>query len=188
MAVDLDTYLPAFASGDTDAFAHWVAVAEPVVRRSLSRFAARLDIEVVVQETLLRIWQVAPRIIRDERPNAALRLALRTAYNLALDELRRTRRWVELDAIDREPEVLEPLEPDPYLREKIVRCNDALPKKPQQALLARLSSAGCEPDELLAKRLQMQLNTFHQNLARARKLLIECLRKAGIEWQGALSP
>jgi RNA polymerase sigma-70 factor (ECF subfamily) len=189
MDMDLDLHLPAIASGDTGAFARWVAAAEPRVRRSLARYAARLDVEVVVQETLLRIWQVAPRVVRDGHPNSLLRLALRSAHNLALDELRRSRRLVDVDAdvLQNELEPVEPVEADPGLREKIERCSEKLPDKPGRALAARLASAGGEPDELLAERLTMQLNTFHQNLARARKLLAECLRRAGIEWGGAVS-
>jgi DNA-directed RNA polymerase specialized sigma24 family protein len=187
--MDLDVHLPAIASGDAGAFARWVAAAEPAVRRSLGRYAARLDVEVVVQETLLRIWQVAPRVAQDGHPNSLLRLALRSAQNLALDELRRSRRWVaaDADAVQDELEPVEPVEADPGLRGNIQRCSEKLPHKPGRALAARLASAGGEPDEVLAERLTMQLNTFHQNLARARKLLAECLRRAGIEWGGAMS-
>jgi len=185
--MDLDLHLSAIAGGDPGAFARWVAAAEPALRRSLGRYAARLDVEVVVQETLLRIWQVAPRVVLDGHPNSLLRLALRSAHNLALDELRRSRRSVEADAVEHELEPVAPVETDPGLRANIQRCSEKLPEKPGQALAARLASAGGEPDELLAERLTMQLNTFHQNLARARKLLAECLRRVGIDWEGALS-
>ena len=56
-----------------------------------------------MQEALLRVWQVAPRCRRDERPNALLRLAARIARNLAIDELRRVRKvdGVEVEELRR---------------------------------------------------------------------------------------
>jgi RNA polymerase sigma-70 factor (ECF subfamily) len=72
-----------------------------------------------------------------------------------------------------------PIEPDPMLRQAILECRDKLPAKPRQALDARLE--GGDEDRTLAERLGMQLNTFLQNFARARKLLAECLGKRGIE-------
>jgi RNA polymerase sigma-70 factor (ECF subfamily) len=188
--VDLDRYLPDIARGDTVAFAHWVAATEFTVRRSVQRYATRVDVEVVIQETLLRMWQVAPRVVVDGQHNSLLRLALRTAHNLALDELRRSRRFVPQDNDPEQSAELgdelrvEALETDPGLRHAIVHCHEQLPEKPAQALLARVQSAGGDPDDVLAARLHMRLNTFHQNLARARKLIAECLRRAGVELLG----
>jgi RNA polymerase sigma-70 factor (ECF subfamily) len=53
--LDLDRHLPAIAAGDPDAFAPWVAGAEPALRDSLRPFAARVDTEAVLQEALLRV-------------------------------------------------------------------------------------------------------------------------------------
>ncbi len=36
------------------------------------------------------------------------------------------------------------------------------------------------PDRSLAEALGMRLNTFLQNVARARRLLADCLREAGV--------
>lgn len=88
---DLDTHLSAIVAGDADAFGRWVAGAEPRVRGSLASFAAVVDTEAVVQETLLRIWQVAPRFRPDGRPDGLVRLAVRIARNLAVSEVRRAR-------------------------------------------------------------------------------------------------
>jgi RNA polymerase sigma-70 factor (ECF subfamily) len=177
--IDLDTHLAAVVAGDPDAFASWVAGAEPAVRRTLSRFAARIDIESTLQESLLRIWQLAPRCERDGRPNALLRLCTRIARNLALDELRRHARLVPGDEVEPEPVV--PVVPDPLLKRWIDECRRALPQKPAAALAARIDAAGGEPDELLAARLGMRNNTFLQNFTRARKLLGDCLRAHGVE-------
>ncbi len=71
--------------------------------------------------------------------------------------------------------------PDPFLRKAIEECREKLPNKPAEALSSRLGSGGGEPDEELAARLGMRLNTFLQNVTRARKLLGECLEKRRVD-------
>jgi RNA polymerase sigma-70 factor (ECF subfamily) len=178
--------LPAIAAGDLEAFARWIARAERPLRESLRSFAARVDVEAVVQETLLRIWQVAPRVSPDGKPSPLLRLALRIARNLAIDAVRRAR-TVPLadDQIDQSLTFATLHEVDPMLREAILVCREKLPAQPARALDARVQSAGAEPDAVLAMRLGMKLNTFLQNFTRARKLLADCLRARGIEIAGA---
>jgi RNA polymerase sigma factor (sigma-70 family) len=183
--MDLDVHLAAIAQGDVDAFGAWVARAERPLRDALRSFAAQVDTEAVLQEALLRVWQLAPRIATgDGRPNALLRFALRVARNLAISEWRRLAR-----SEPTEPQTLEAhadaiaadvTAPDPLLRARIEQCRDQLPKKPAQALAARLESAGREPDEQLAERLSMRTNTFVQNVARARQFLARCLEAQGI--------
>lgn len=179
---DLDDYLSSIATGDSHAYGQWLARAEPRVRASLASFATGVDVEAVVQECLLRVWQVAPRVVPDGRPNALLRLSLRIARNLAISELRRLRVRpsvvAELSALP-EP-TADPVSPDPFLREHIERCRDALPSKPALALQARLHGAGL-PDRDLADSVKMKLNTFLQNVSRARKLLADCLTKQGVD-------
>jgi RNA polymerase sigma-70 factor (ECF subfamily) len=158
-----------------------MAGAEPTVRLSLRSFAAVIDVEAVLQESLLRVWQVAGRFERDGRPNGLLRFTIRIARNLAVSEVRRTR------AAPVEPEDLEtslavePTDPDPMLRQAIGDCRDKLPPKPRQALDARLTSAGGSDDADLAESIGMKLNTFLQNFTRARQLLADCLRKKGVD-------
>jgi RNA polymerase sigma-70 factor (ECF subfamily) len=179
--MDLDAHLVAIAAGDPDAFARWVAGAEPRVRASLVTLADRVDVEAVLQECLLRVWQVAPRVQPDGRPDALLRLAVRIGRNLAIDELRR-RRIAPSDGLGAVPEPSTwPADPDPLLREVIARCREALPEKPAQALQARLRDGATAPDRDLAAALGMKLNTFLQNFSRARRLLAECLRRAGVD-------
>jgi RNA polymerase sigma-70 factor (ECF subfamily) len=175
---NLDVHAAAIAAGDAHAFGRFLAGAEQPLRASLARFAASVDTEAVLQESLLRLWQVAPRFVHDGRENGLLRLAARIARNLAIDAARRSRaQW----AVPDEAPVLAPHPPDPLLRAAIVRCREALPKRPSAALSARLDSAGGEPDTILAARLGMQLNTFLQNFTRARRLLADCLRDAGVD-------
>jgi RNA polymerase sigma-70 factor (ECF subfamily) len=177
---DLDILLPAIAAGDTSSFATWMAQAEPRVRLSLRRFAAAVDVEVVVQETLLKIWQVAPRVERDGRANALLRLAVRIARNQAISETRKRRpEYGASDDIDPSGGPISP--PDPMLRKAVEDCHEQLPDKPRVALGARLSSTGTRDDAALAASLGMRKNTFLQNITRARKLLAECLEDKGVE-------
>lgn len=177
--IDLDVHLAQIVAGDADAFARWLTGVEPTVRLSLASFATVVDVEAVLQESLLRVWQVAPRFVADGAPNGLLRLAIRIGRNLAVSELRRTKtRPVEPSDLEPHLDEVRPIEPDPMLRAAIVECRDKLPAKPRQAFDARLR--GGDEDRTLAERLGMQLNTFLQNFARARKLLAECLSKRGI--------
>lgn len=187
-SLDLDRQVPRIVAGDHDAFAEWMRGAEPRIRDSLRSFAAHVDVEAVVQETLLRVWQVAPRFIPDGRENGLLRLGISIARNLAISEVRRRRvKPAEIEALEAEgPAVeyaaLDPARPgDPLLRGRIEECVRRLPRQPERALMARLAAAGREPDKTVAERLGMRLNTFLQNVTRARKLLAECLKRAGID-------
>ncbi len=188
--MDLDAHLPAIAAGDASAFAAWLSGAEGEVRRSLRSFASSVDTEAVLQESLLRTWQVAPRLASDGRPNTLLRVALRIARNAAIDEIRRAR----LDptgaedlerALHDDAGAVHPAPPDPLLRDRIEACRAALPRQPGRALAARLSARGGVDDRALAEALQMQLNTFLESVGRARRLLAECLSSAGVAWGGS---
>lgn len=185
--MDLDTFLPAILARDTHAFGRWMAAAEGPIRDSLRSFSTVLDVEAVLQEALLRVWQVTPRFVPDGRPNGLLRLGVRIARNLAISEVRRTRtratededlerRLAEASSVDPEGEA-----PDPMLRNVIADCYERLPGKPKEALRARLDNAGSANDDTtLAATLGMRVNTFLQNFGRARKLLADCLRKQGV--------
>lgn len=172
--MDLDVHLSAIQAGDAEAFAAWLAGAEVPLRRSLRGFARVVDTEAVLQEALLRVWQVAPRFTPDGKPNALLRFAQRTVRNAAIDEVRRQRQAPPELA----PEPIAPVEPDPLLREAIRRCREQLPAKPAQALTARLGAH--RSDRELAAQLGLKVNTFLKNVGRARKLLVECLSRAGV--------
>jgi RNA polymerase sigma factor (sigma-70 family) len=186
-----DVHLPAIRGGDTRAFGLWLAAAEPSLRRGLRSFARQVDVEAVLQEALLRTWQVAPRFVPDGAPNGLVRLAQRIARNLAISETRRLRAApvdpaVLAAGVD-ETQTFEARLPDPILREKIARCREKLPPRPGEALSARLDGAGSVPDATLAERLGMEKNTFLQNITRARKLLLECLERAGVDLEAELA-
>ena len=179
--VDLDVHLSAIGAGDQAAFAAWLAGAEAPLRLGLRRFASACDTEAALQETLLRIWQLAPTVTSDGSPNALLRFAHRIARNLCIDETRRLRQV----PLDEELLATLPAEApalvDPLLRRAIAECREQLPSKPAAVLAQRLSDGGQRPDAVLARLLGMTLNTFLQNFTRARKLLAECLGKKRVE-------
>lgn len=173
---DLDLHLPAIGAGDATAFARWLAGAEEPLRLALRPFAAACDTEAMLQEALLRVWQLAPRVVPDGQGNSLLRFARRIARNLCVDQARR-RRTTPLDArlLDETPADPPAAPPDPLLRRAIAECREKLPGKPARALAERIAAEGGEPDAAIARRLGMTLNTFLQNFTRARKLLAECL-------------
>lgn len=188
--MDLDVFLPAILEGDTRAFGRWMAGAEGTMRDSLRSFVTVVDVEAVLQESLLRVWQVRERFERDGRPNGLLRLGIRIARNLAVSEVRRLKsRPVPEEDLERAmmlTESMESREPDPFLRQALENCCELLPDKPKQALTARLEGRGARADEELADTLGMRLNTFLQNFGRARKLLAECLKKHGVDIEEGL--
>jgi RNA polymerase sigma-70 factor (ECF subfamily) len=73
-----------------------------------------------------------------------------------------------------------PSPPDPFLRQRIEACLAELKGQPRAAVQARLTSGGAEADEQLALRLGMRLNTFLQNVTRARRLLAACLERSHV--------
>lgn len=187
--IDLDLHLPALAHGDADAFERWVAGAEDTLRASLRSFAAAVDTEAILQEALLRVWQVAPRFVADGKPNGLVRLGIRIARNLAVSEWRRTRPTAEISALEGgDPALAEmPRAPDPLLRRTIRECQEKLPGKPRLVLEARMGDGGILSDDMLAANLSMQKNTFLQNFTRARRLLAECLRAHGVDLEAELA-
>jgi RNA polymerase sigma-70 factor (ECF subfamily) len=189
-----DPLVDSIRAGDTTAFARWLAGAEPRLRDSLRSLAMRIDVESVVQEALLRVWQVAPRFVSDGQPDALVRLAVRIARNLAVDTLRRNRLEpldaAALERIAADASLVAPAPDrwsDPLLRRAIEECRRRLPERPARALQARLESAGSEPDGRIAERLHMRRNTFLQNIVRARKFLADCLKRRGLDVATELS-
>jgi DNA-directed RNA polymerase specialized sigma24 family protein len=200
---DHDGFATSIASKDAQAFAHWMSHCESPLRQSLASFARSVDTEAVLQETLLRIWNVAPKFVPDGAPNGLFRLGIRIARNLAVSETRRMgalRRRVAKtspasssaqgsDDPTQEGGAAVDIEqiadstwapPDPLLRRVIQACYALLAGAPRRALDARVASKGADPDEVLAERENMRINTFLQNFTRARKQLAECLARHGV--------
>ncbi len=186
----LDNLFSASRSGDRDAFAQWMARMEIPLRRALSRFARHVDVEVAVQETFLRMWVLANDSTRSlQGENASARFAFVVARNVAFEEMRRTKagQSVNLDELENFPEGrIEPHLPDPALQKVIFHCIESLPRQPRNALQAR-TGEGQLPDRQLAEKLRMRLNTFLQNVVRARRLVRECLEKHGVRLEEVAS-
>ena len=173
------------APSGAEGFARWMSLVERPLRASLRRFARAVDVEVVMQETFLRMWVALNdrgRTFTGE--NATLRFALRVARIVALEEVRasRSERLVPLEELDpsREPEVPpQPVKDDGFLH-AIRDCIDRLSGAPKRALLARLHGGHTHGDRALASLVRMQLNTFLQNIVRARRAVAECLAGKGL--------
>ena len=171
--------------GDVGAFADWMALVEHPVRGSLRRFARAIDVESALQETFLRMWiasQDHERTFTGE--NASLRFTLRVARNVALEEVRRAKldHLVALDDLDPSSEPsIDPAPPsDPGLMSAIKDCVSRLRGKPRDALLTRLTRGHEMHDRDVAASLGMAVNTFLQNVVRARKLVAACLEGKGL--------
>lgn len=169
--------------GDHGGFADWVRRVEMPLRLSLRSFAPVVDVEAIVQEGLLRMWVLAPTL-ELQGENASLRYARTLTRNLAIHEARRLGSLVPLDHDGGNPGHDVPVPPapvpDPALRRAILECLERLPAKPAEALLERLRGRGSLPDRDLAALAGMTLNTFLQNIVRARRHMAACLRSKGI--------
>ncbi len=176
-------------TGSREAFADWMGSVELPIRLGLRRFAQAVDVEAVMQETFLRMWllsQDAERELSGE--HASLRFAIGVARNLARSEARRSGRENALPPEDLPQPAVEP-EPivDAGLRRAIVECLGKVAAKPLKALRARMDSEGMIPDRDIATTVSMTLNTFLQNIVRARKQVAACLERKGIPLQEVLS-
>jgi DNA-directed RNA polymerase specialized sigma24 family protein len=171
-------------SGDVGAFANWMALVERPVRESLRRFARAIDVESTLQETFLRVWIASQNRARKfEGEDASLRFTFGVARNVALEEIRRAHlgHLVALEDLEptSEPSV-DPTPPDdPGLLRAIRDCLSRLRGKPRDALLTRLAHGHDQNDRENAASLGMAVNTFLQNVVRARKLVAACLEGKG---------
>ena len=180
---DIDRLWSEVCAGDQQAFGDWMGRVERPILRSLGPFARAVDTESVVQETLMRMWHLSQDDSRRlEGENASLRFAIGTAHNLARNMARKQRRehlvppGILPDGINDAP--TDPPR-DPLLGRIIEKCIEALSARAKSVLLARLQH-GHVDDQTSAGRLRMTLNTFFQNVTRARRHLDECLQKNGV--------
>ena len=185
----IDAAFQRACGGDRIAFADWMGAVEAPIRRSIARYARAVDVESVLQETLLRMWVYAQdRGRKLEGEAGSLRFAIGMARNIARSEARRMGRLAFLPPEDMpDVEVQPDPPPDPALRKAILDCLGQLKGKPLAALQARLDAASELRDRELARGVGMTLNTFLQNVVRARKAMAECLRRRGIVLEEALT-
>ncbi len=189
---EVDALFARVRSQDPLAFAAWAGRIERPVRASLSRFARAVDLEVVMQETLLRLWLIATRSGKElAGENASLRMALAVARNVAREEIRRTRlgSLVPLESLENEPELVAPPDPtpDPGLARAIRDCIASIRGRSRASLELRIQQGHARPDRELAEELGLKLNTFLQHIVRARRSLADCLTGKGIDLAGVWS-
>jgi len=178
----IDRVFGLVCQGDHEAFAEWMGRVERPIRLSLRPYARAVDVEGVVQETLLRMWLYAQdRGAMLTGENASLRFAIGMARNLARNETRRLKREVLLPP-EKHPEIPIPPDPvpDPGLAKAIADCLQQLAGRSLEALKARLEMAAFLPDRLIAAAVGMTLNTFLQNIVRARRQMAACLQNKGV--------
>jgi DNA-directed RNA polymerase specialized sigma24 family protein len=181
---EVDDRFAAARRGDLAAFTAWMGRVERPIRRSLEPFARAVDVEGIVQETLMRMWIFATDTASGRElagPDASLRFAIGMARNLARNEARRTRRerYLPPDELPDVPVQPDP-PPDPSLRRAIADCMKRIARRPRQALEARLRRQHEDGDRRIARSLGMSLNAFLQNIVRARQQLTRCLEKRGV--------
>jgi len=182
---DIDALFSVARNGDEQAFGDWMGRVERPIQASLWPFARVVDLEVVMQETFARMWVFAQDATRRlDGPNASLRCALGVARNVAREQVRQARlgQMVPLESLADPPEPAsnDGTPEDPGLMKIIRACIEALPKRPRQALLARIGAEGVAPDRALAARIEMSVNAFLQNIVRARAQLARCLKGRGV--------
>ncbi len=174
--------------GDPRELGDWMGRVERPIRRSLQPFARVVDAEGVVQETLLRMCLFAQkRRVELTGENASLRWAIVMARRIAQNEARKRRPDVLLPPENMPEPAIEP-EPlaDPFLARAIRECLGALTGKPLAAMRARLGAHGMLSDKALAATLRMNVNTFLQNIVRARRQIEQCLAAKGVSLEEAL--
>jgi len=179
---EIDQLFEAVGFGHVKAFASWMGRVERPIRLSLRAYARAVDVEGIVQETLLRMWTLGNDGSRRlDGENASLRFAIGMARNLARNEARRLRREHLLPPDDMpDPGVPPEPTPDPGLARAIADCMKRLARKPLEALRARIEHQPHDPDRDIAARLGMTVNAFLQNIVRARRQLGDCLVRKGI--------
>jgi len=175
--------LQAIAHGNDDAahdaFKRWFGRSEIRLKQSLRSFASVVDVEAVVQDTALLVWERAATI-SPQRPSGFLfRWAVTVAKNKARTNARRSGRQAPLDD-DSLPADSSRLG-DPLLRAQLLKCRERLSPHQLRAFMARCEDGGKGDDRSLATSIGMSFEAFRQNLARARKAFAECLRLSKID-------
>ena len=182
MASEIDALFARVRAGDVVAFGKWMGRVERPIRESLRRFARAVDVESIMQETLLRMWLLATRERRElQGADASLRFAIGMARNLARNEARRMGR-VQILPPEEMPEDPQdpPPSPDPGLAAAIRECMSRLTAKLREVLMARIARGAFEHDREIAGGLNMKPNTFLQNIVRARQQMRKCLESRGV--------
>ena len=167
---------------DEDVFKRWLERCQIHLRLSLRSFAAVVDVEVVVQETAIRVWERASTIVPDGRPAFLARWAVTVARNKARNEIKRAEHEVPLEEPPDRPDTqIVRAGIDPFLRARLHACRERLPAALRRVIDVILADGGERSARECATASRMSYDAFRQNLARGRRALEACLREYGIE-------
>lgn len=172
--------LQAIAERDLEAFSRWFARCEIHLRTSLRSFEQFVDVEAVVQDTVIKVWEDPLRIRPDGRPGFLLRWARTVALNAARNAARRQGHHAAMPADDDVAGDVRPMS-DVFLRTRVQECFGRLPVPQQRAFRARVADAGSRTDRQLAASIDMSFDAFRQTLTRGRRALVACLRSFNID-------
>jgi DNA-directed RNA polymerase specialized sigma24 family protein len=185
VAIDYDLEVAewqAIVRRDEDAFKRWLERTHIHLRLSLRSFATAVDVEVVVQETAIRVWERASTIVPDGSPAFLTRWAATVARNNARNAVKRAQREVPLhQAADRPETQIGRAGVDPFLRTRLHGCRERLPDALRRVIDMILADGGQRSARECATAGRMSYDAFRQNLARGRRALENCLREHGIE-------
>jgi len=187
MAEDYDievAELEAIARRDREAFSRWFARCEIPLKRSLRSFAQTADVEAIVQETAIKLWQDPSKIRPDGGSGFLLRWARVVARNAARNAAKRPANRLDHHAsMPPDDEIVAHVLPmsDLFLRTRIQQCLERLPIRQQRGFRARLDNGGSRKDRELAESIDMSFDVFRQTITRGRKALIKCLRSFNID-------
>jgi len=172
--------LHAIAARDLEAFSRWFARCEIPLKTSLRSFQPFVDVEAVVQDTAIKVWQHTSRIRPDGRSGFLLRWARTVALNAARNAARRHGRHGPMPDHEDIADDVRPM-PDVFLRTRVQRCLERLPASQQLAFRARLDDRGSRTDRELAASIGMSFDAFRQTMTRGRKALVACLSSFKID-------
>lgn len=165
-----DALLVLYANGDPGAAAALATRLAPGLLRFASRLLLdRAEAEDVVQETMLRLWKMAPRW----EPGAAKvsTWTYRVARNLCTDRLRK-RRGVDLEDID------EPADDAPGVEAQLIQADrlaaldwglSRLPERQRQAVILRHIEGLANPE--IGEILDISVEAVESLIARGKRAL-----------------
>jgi RNA polymerase sigma factor (sigma-70 family) len=172
--------LEAIVRREQEVFKRWFTRCEIRLRLSLRSFAKTVDVEAIVQEAAIRVWQRASTVTPDGRTGFLLRWAITVARNNARNDVKRAGHRLPDDP-SRKVQDPADIMPDLKLRGRIQHCLSELRPNPRRTLDARRSDDGQHSDRELAASTGMTFDTFRKNLERGRSALKQCLRRFGID-------
>lgn len=157
---------------------------EMPIRLSLRSFARAVDVECVVQDTLVQMWIRRGEGCGPLGENASLRYAIEAARDVARSQASRTGCEALLPHDDvPELELPPDMEADLALRKAMLDCFNKLEPEEEHNLRWRME-LGWVRDVHFAEKYHMTTAALSETIARARKRVVRCLAQQGIKLEG----